>query len=273
MNLRFIGNVKLWFKKNKSDICTYGGMVVTGIGAGLGINATLKNAEKLKAAETKTEKAKAIVETYAVPGAVYAGGNALIVVGHKDAKAQLVATNAMLIATTETLNRFYKNVKEEVGDEKAFELAHGMKKNETTIINEDGTHETETFYDINPNELSIYSKIFDESNPNWEKSPLANKDFLIGRQRWFTEKLRIQGYLFLNDVYRDLGFPCTKVGQIAGWIYDENDPNCDNYVDLGIFSGRKRANDFVNGYEPCIILDFNCNGNIMDDDRLGFYKW
>lgn len=61
------------------------------------------------------------------------------------------------------------------------------------------------------------------------------------------------------------GFPRTKAGQIVGWIYDENNPKGDNFVDFGIYNlNNQSAKDFINGWENSIWLDFNVQGNILD---------
>ena len=62
-----------------------------------------------------------------------------------------------------------------------------------------------------------------------------------------------------------LGIERTKAGQIVGWVYDEDNPLGDNYVDFGIYDiNREKSRDFVNGYERVILLDFNVDGNILD---------
>ena len=89
--------------------------------------------------------------------------------------------------------------------------------------------------------------------------------FLQQQQNYLNDKLKRQGYLFLNDAYKALGFDVTKAGQVVGWIYDENHPIGDNYVDFGIFNiNSEAARRFVNGLEKCIWLDFNVDGDILD---------
>ena len=80
-----------------------------------------------------------------------------------------------------------------------------------------------------------------------------------------NQKLQTQGYLFLNDVYKMLGFKPTKAGHVVGWIYDEKHPIGDNYVDFGIYDIENEATRrFMNGLEQNVILDFNVDGNIYD---------
>ena len=83
--------------------------------------------------------------------------------------------------------------------------------------------------------------------------------------------MKSRGYLYLNDVYEMLGIPKTKEGHVVGWIYDENDPDNDNFVDFGIYdvwTPNEKLNesrrDFVNGFERNILLDFNVRGNIYE---------
>ena len=62
-----------------------------------------------------------------------------------------------------------------------------------------------------------------------------NLMFLRRQQDAATDRLKANGYLFLNDVYDMLGIQRTKAGQIVGWVYDEKNPIGDNYVDFGIY--------------------------------------
>lgn len=117
-----------------------------------------------------------------------------------------------------------------------------------------------------PNTYSPYAKFFDESNPNWDKDPEINLTFLRKNQNYFNDQLRINGHVFLNEVYDALGIPKTKAGQIVGWRYNPDNKDIDSYIDFGIYDIRRpAARDFVNGYERSILLDFNVDGNIWDD--------
>ena len=113
-------------------------------------------------------------------------------------------------------------------------------------------------------EPSDYARMYDDGCNGWSKDPEKNLYFLRRQQDYANEILKAQGYLFLNEVYDMLGLPRTKAGQCVGWIYDEKHPNGDNCVDFGMYNGNKKSNDFVNGYEKTILLDFNVDGNILD---------
>lgn len=110
--------------------------------------------------------------------------------------------------------------------------------------------------------LSVYARFFDAGCAAWENDSEFNLTFLKIQQNYANEKLKSQGYLFLNDVYDMLGIPRTKAGQVVGWVYNEDNPIGDNFVDFGIYSEGNR--DFVNGFDKNPLLDFNVDGNILD---------
>ena len=89
--------------------------------------------------------------------------------------------------------------------------------------------------------------------------------FLKAQQQYANDLLRARGRLFLNEVYDMLGIPKSKAGQVVGWVYDEENPVGDNYVDFGIYDlSKERVRRFVNGDERNILLDFNVDGNIWE---------
>lgn len=135
-----------------------------------------------------------------------------------------------------------------------------------TIIIEDSNNEVEILKEETVKKeaspmFSSYARFFDESCPVWSNDSETNLTFLKTQEQYATEKLRAQGYLFLNDVYDMLGIARTKAGQVVGWVYDEKNPLGDNRVDFGIYDEHNR--DFVNGYKDTALLDFNVDGNIL----------
>ena len=123
---------------------------------------------------------------------------------------------------------------------------------------------------------SIYARCFDEGNPLWRDDAKYNLDRLRGIQRYLNEKLERDGYLSLNDAYRELCFEPTSVGQLVGWIYDPNrtDRCGDNRISFGLYDPRRgpALGDFINGHEKSVFLDFNVDGVIVDKiDRIK--KW
>lgn len=190
-----------------------------------------------------------------------------ILSGYNITRKRNVALAAAYTAVDKGFKEYRDRVIERFGKELDNELRFNVKTKEIeeTTIDKDGkeTKTTKTIKVADPNEYSDYARIFDESCIGWSKDPEYNLMFLKQQQACANKILQQEGYLYLNDVYEMIGIPKTKAGQVVGWIYDENDPNADNFVDFGIYDlYNKKAREFVNGYERSIVLDFNVDGNI-----------
>lgn len=181
--------------------------------------------------------------------------------------------NAALGAAYATLDKSYKayrnRVVERFGSEVEKEIRYNIRAEEIehTTIDEEGNEVVvkEEVKTMDPNLYSDYAKFFDESNVNWNRNPEYNLMFLKSQQQYANDLLKSRGRLFLNEVYDMLGMERTKAGQVVGWVYDEENPIGDNFVDFGIYDmSKERVRAFVNGYEPNILLDFNVDGNVWD---------
>jgi hypothetical protein len=91
---------------------------------------------------------------------------------------------------------------------------------------------------------------------------------LRAQQEYANQKLQIQGYLFLNDVYDSLGIERSQAGQVVGWYIDKNRHSAESgdcYVDFGMYDfDSEGGRRFINGNAPGIFLDFNVDGVIVD---------
>lgn len=192
-----------------------------------------------------------------------------ILAGHNILRKRNVALGAAYMAVDKSFKEYRGRVIERFGEELDRELKYNIKAKEIeeTVVNEDGTETVvkKTINVADPNTYSEYARFFDDGCTGWEKDPEYNLMFLKRQQSYANDLLQSRGYLFLNEVYGMLGIPHTKAGQVVGWIYDEKNPNGDNFVDFGILDAHKPGcRDFVNGYERTILLDFNVDGNILD---------
>lgn len=189
--------------------------------------------------------------------------------------------NVALAAAYATVDKGFKEyrgrVVERFGKELDKELKYNIKareveaidvdENGNPVVDENGEVKTtkKTITEAQVLHNSDYARFFDEYCAGWTKDAEFNLLFLRQQQNYANEKLKSQGYLFLNDVYEMLGIPKTKAGQIVGWVYNSGDKFCDNFVDFGIYDlYNENARDFVNGRERSILLDFNVDGNILD---------
>lgn len=190
--------------------------------------------------------------------------------------------NVALAAAYATVDKSFKEyrgrVVERFGEAVDRELKYNVKakKITETVVDEETGKEKKVKKTIEVAEAaSDYARFFEEytsdgkgnsfKNPYWEETPEYNLMFLKAQQQYANDILRAKGFLFLNDVYKTLGLPESKAGQVVGWVYNEENPVGDNYVDFGIYSGgSQNYSDFVYGTDGGILLDFNVDGNIWD---------
>ena len=195
-----------------------------------------------------------------------------ILASHRILTKRNAAISAAYAVVDKGFKDYRKRVKERFGEKVDYELKHNIKAEqiETIDIDENGNEKTgtKTIEVVNNSVLeqySDYARFFDETNPNWQRDAEYNLMFLKLQERYANEKLQKTGYLFLNEVYKMLGMEPSKAGQVVGWVYDEKNPVGDNYIDFGIYDvNKRRAQDFVNGYEKSILLDFNVDGVIWE---------
>ena len=192
-----------------------------------------------------------------------------ILASHNIMKERNLGLVAALATVSQGFQDYRKGVTEKYGKEVDDQIRNHTetKTFEETTIDENGkTKKVKKKVDVSTLPFgSPYAKFFDAGCNGWCDDPEYNKAFLIMQQGQATDKLRAEGYLFLNDVYEMLGIPRTREGQIVGWIYRKDIPTPNDYVDFGIFKTNRENNvNFVNGYEPTIILDFNVYGPIID---------
>lgn len=187
----------------------------------------------------------------------------------------VASLSAAYIAVDTAFKKYRKRVVDKYGVEVDRELRFGEHTETIDITEVDEKGKTKKHKEkvkvVDDLDISDYAKFFDATSaefiyqdpqhykPDWD----ANIRFLNIRQTYCNTKLEKQGYLFLNDVYDELGIPRTKAGQVVGWIFDPEDPTIDSRVSFGIFEPRNHRT--INGYEEeCILLDFNVDGVIVD---------
>lgn len=237
-------------------------------------NGTLKVKEGETYTEEDARKDKTTVYIQTAVKAVKLYGPSIVLIGgglgcmigsHIIMRRRYGAAVAAYSAVTTAFNEYKARVKERFGEQTQYELEHGVKAEEVETTDENGNKKKETFYVTDKMIKHPYSVIFDESNPNWERDSGYNLIFIKNAEDAANRKLRRKGYLFLNDVYDMLGVSNTYIGQFAGWVWDPADPSIDSRVDFGLYDDyNPQKVAFLQGDEYSVVLDFNCDGNIID---------
>lgn len=187
-------------------------------------------------------------------------GATSILVGHNILHKRSLAISAAYTALDQTFKDYRKRVVQEYGEEIDYNLRHGITEEVVKHVNEDGTviEKVEKKVPSIP-KYDEYSKFFDESCCGWVKDAESNLLFVRFQQDQANQKLRLQGHLFLNEVYDMFDIPRTAIGQRVGWVYDPENPV---YVDFGVYNNEEAKRRFVNGLERSILLEFNVQGDI-----------
>ncbi len=172
-------------------------------------------------------------------------------------RKRVVALGAAYTVLEDQFGKYRDRVREELGEEREDDIY----RSRVVVKEKDENGKTVSVKKLDVNGLSTYARCFDESNKHFKSIPEVNFFFLKAQQNFANDKLHAVGYVFLNDVYDALGIPRTKAGQVVGWKLGKDS---DNFVDFGIFGAGGKANDFVNGLEEAIWLDFNVDGPILD---------
>ena len=300
---RIFNNTSLKIKKNSPEILMVAGIAGTIASTVLACKATTKVSKILDESKatidiihggmengdingqeyTKDDGKKDLTIVYAQTGlklaklyapAVTVGVLSIgsIVAGNRILNKRNVALAAAYAVVDKGFKDYRKNVVERFGEDLDRELRYNIKAKEIEELTVDkkGKEKVEkkTVNVIDMDSVSKnseYARFYDDGNTEWSKDPEYNLMFLRKQQEYANELLKSRGHLFLNEVYDMLGIPRSKAGQMVGWVYDEKNPNGDNYVDFGIYDmddERRRA--FVNGLERTILLDFNVDGVIYD---------
>lgn len=291
---RVIGKGKLSLIKHSPEILLVTGIVTGGAAIVTAITRTLKadevldkheeNLEKIKDAleletkdyteeDAKKDTVKAYTKTawefaklYAPTIIFSAVSVTCILSSHGIMRKRNIALATSLAAVRGAFNEYRERVVRDLGSNMDEHFLYDTieKGQEVEYVDEKGKTKTKTEKYVLPTKGNIYSRFFDEANPNWEKDGSSNYFFVRSQMLYLQKRLIRDGYLFLNDVYKQLGMPITVAGQSAGWIYDFNNRNNTMIFFEGFdennLSDQVRA--FMNGYERNCLINFE---NVMDD--------
>lgn len=179
---------------------------------------------------------------------------------HRRYLAAVAAYNAV----REAFDAYRDRVRDEMGDMYDHHFRYGTELREVTeeIIDEKGKKKKVTKMEEVPGTEKVENRQlnfwWDEylpnglKNTNWDPNPEYCKSWLRGRENLITDLGRRNGYLFVNDVLRELGLPGVfPDGQLLGWVFDKN-----NYafVDLGLSDNNGSASESGRGKRYMITL-------------------
>ena len=272
------GKVSVKLKKHSPEILVVAGVVGTVASAVMACHATTKldsvlekskkdidaihkcaENEELATEYSKDDAKKDLTIVYVQAGVKVAKLYAPAVALGTLSIASIVASHNILKKRNVALAAAYATV------DKTFKEYIKAKKFEETVTDPDSGKEkkVKSTVDVAAPSTNDYARFFDDTCEAYESNMDYNLMYLRSQQNLANDKLKANGYLFLSDVYDQLGIKRTKMSQTVGWIYKpEGNENGDNFVDFGILETNRETEN--GGYEKAILMEFNVDGPILD---------
>jgi len=275
-------------KVNAPTIMVFGGCIGVGVGTVLACRATLKASGIIEqhqigmddineATETrpdiysKNDRAKDLVAVYthttfefvkAYGPAVVIGVASLacIIGGHNILKGRNAALAAAYKALDLGFKKYRKNVVNEFGEDKDREFKYGSHKEEITVKDPE-TNENKKIYGNVAAKASVYSRVFDRTNPAWCDNTIYIHEFFRGQEFRWNQDLNAGHPVFLNEVYKTFRLDPTEPGCTVGWLPWGNGVG-DQKIVIDFWTIQIPNENGAGGWEDAYMLDFNVDGSI-----------
>lgn len=215
--------------------------------------------KKRDLAKVKMKTTLDLVKEYAPAVSIAAVSITAIIVSNNIMHKRALALATAYTALDTSFKKYRDNVIERYGEEVDNEMRHGVHKKtiEQTTVDGKGKEKTEKIEVTEFESNGEYTRIFDSSNRYWDGNDDYVRMFLDSEESRANNLLRMNGHVFLNEIFERLGFEKTKIGQVVGWEYT---PDKDCYIDFDIYQVEN---------EHKVILNFNPQGYILDKLEKG----
>lgn len=200
-----------------------------------------------------TRMATKLGKLYAPALILGAASIAALATGHGIMLKRNASLAAAYAAVDQAFKSYKKKVEQKFGREAVLEAV--SVPTEELVVDGETTESVLKYGDTSP-----YGVIFDETNHNWSADEDLSVLHLKCQQQYANDILQTRGHIFLNEVYKMLGFPHTPAGAITGWVKG----NGDNFVDFNIHDGLFEGEDANGRLVTKWALDFNVDGVMYD---------
>ena len=222
----------------------------------------------------KRKTALEYVKLYAGPVILEAVSIGLILGSHHIMKQRQAALAASCAAIAKAYQTYRQNVINKYGEEVDQEMLYGsekktIKKNETDPETGEKKKVTEEQEIIRNFGGSPYARLFTrENSTEWFNDNPQNEFMLAQREKEADTRLKCEGILTLNDVYRMIGLKPTDIGLTHGWRYrSQKDPDYGKFDNNVTFLTKwvMVPNEETGENERTLLIDFNCDGCIYGE--------
>ena len=222
----------------------------------------------------KRKTALEYVKLYAGPVILEVASIGLILGSHHIMKQRQAALAASCAAIAKAYQTYRQNVIEKYGEEVDQEMLYGsekkiVKKTETDPETGEKKKVTEEQEIIRNFGGSPYARLFTrENSTEWFNDNPQNEFMLAQREKEADTRLKWEGILTLNDVYRMIGLKPTDIGLTHGWRYrSQKDPDYGKFDNNVTFLTKwvMVPNEETGEDERTLLIDFNCDGCIYGE--------
>ena len=201
-----------------------------------------------------TRMSTKLAKLYAPTLILGAASIASLITGHGIMLKRNASLAAAYAAVDQAFKTYKKKVESKFGKDAVLEAL-------SSVATEDLTKDEMTVESVAAvNAVSPYGVIFDDTNVNWSADEDLAMLHLKCQQQYANDILNTRGHIFLNEVYKMLGFPHTPAGAVTGWVKG----NGDDFVDFNIFDGMFEGEDQNGRTVTKWALDFNVDGVMYD---------
>lgn len=195
-----------------------------------------------------------LAKLYAPALILGAASIASLITGHGIMLKRNASLAAAYAAVDQAFKTYKKKVESKFGKDAVLDAI-------VSVADEDLTKDEMTLEAISAVDgVSPYGVIFDDENINWSADEDLSMLHLKCQQQYANDILQTRGHIFLNEVYKMLGFPHTPAGAVTGWVKG----NGDDFVDFNIFEGTFEGEDKKGRTVTKWALDFNVDGVMYD---------
>ena len=222
----------------------------------------------------KRKTALEYVKLYAAPVILEAVSIGLILGSHHIMKQRQAALAASCAAIAKAYQTYRQKVIAKYGEEVDKEMLYGsekktVKKTETDPETGEKKKVTEEQEIIRNFGGSPYARLFTrENSTEWFNDNPQNEFMLAQREKEADTRLKCEGILTLNDVYRMIGLKPTDIGLTHGWRYrSQKDPDYGKFDNNVTFLTKwvMVPNEETGENERTLLIDFNCDGCIYGE--------
>lgn len=194
-------------------------------------------------------------------GAITTGHISLTQQNAELAKAN-AGLNATCIAISGAFAQYRERVREKYGEDADHDLLYGIKEVEVTQVDEKGKEKKVKTKVASDNNKSPYAFTFDWTSKAYRGDKVLDEMFLRAEERYANDVLwaSSEGTVFLNQTLDRLGIVLTQAGQYLGWGKDKE------ITHKISFNIKPREIIDEDGITRTVFdLDFNCDGNVLED--------